>query len=62
MHDYQRALDDYNQQYVQSHLAWRSSDALEAMALAQEVEPETGDFVRRFIGADRALLPDRPHP
>src|SRR5215467_4129665 len=44
MHDYQRAVDDYDQQYVDSHLAWRSSEALEAMAGAQDVEPETSGF------------------
>src|SRR4051794_24656122 len=60
MHDYQRAIDDYNLQYVESHLAWRSSEALEAMAEAQEVEAETSEFVRRFIGAGRTLQPDQP--
>jgi hypothetical protein len=60
MHDYQRAIDDYDRQYVDSHLVWRSSEALEAMAGAQDVEPETSDFVRRFIGAGRTLQPEQP--
>jgi hypothetical protein len=60
MHDYQRALDDYNLNYVQSHLAWRSSEALEAMADAQDVQPETSAFVHGFVAGGRALLPDQP--
>jgi hypothetical protein len=60
MHDYQRALDEYNQQYVQSHLAWRTADMLEAMAGASDTEPQTSGFVRRFIGAEPSLLPDQP--
>lgn len=61
MHDYQRAIDAYNLQYVQNNLIWRSSVALEAMADAQDtLQPETSEFVRRFVGAGRALLPDQP--
>jgi ABC-type protease/lipase transport system fused ATPase/permease subunit len=61
MHDYQRALDDYNQQYVHSHLAWRTADMLEAMAGATDTEPQTSGFVRRFIGGtEPSLLPDQP--
>jgi hypothetical protein len=61
MHDYQRAIDAYNLQYVQSNLIWRSSVMLEALADAQDQQqPETSDFVRRFIGAGRTLLPDQP--
>jgi hypothetical protein len=60
MHDYQHAIDAYNLQYVQSNLIWRSSEMLVAIADAHDVLPETSDFVRRFIGAGRTLLPDQP--
>jgi len=61
MHDYQRALDEYNQQYVHSNLAWRTADMLEAMAGAADTEPQTSGFVRRFIGStEPSLLPDQP--
>jgi hypothetical protein len=46
---------------VQSNLIWRSSTMLEALADAQDQQqPETSEFVRRFIGAGRTLLPDQP--
>jgi hypothetical protein len=58
MHAYQRAIDDYNATYVRAHLAWRSSDSLQAMIEADDADPATREFVQRFLRAGRALLRD----
>lgn len=55
LHDYQRAIDDYNQQYVQGHPAWRGHDAL-----AQDTEPAASDFVRSLVGPGPQLA-EQPH-
>lgn len=61
MHDYQRAIDDYNLRYVQSNLIWRSADALQSLAETQhDAQPDTSAFVRRFIADGRTLQPDQP--
>jgi hypothetical protein len=59
MLDYQRAVDAYNQQCMQTHWVWRGPEALEA--LAQDLEPVASDFMRGFVGAGPGLLPDQPH-
>jgi hypothetical protein len=59
MLDYQRAVDAYHQQCMQGHPAWRSSEALSALALTQDVETESGAFVRGFIDAGRSLRPQQ---
>jgi hypothetical protein len=58
MLDYQRAVDAYHQQCVQGHPAWRS-EALTALALAQDTDTESGAFVRSFIDAGRSLRPQQ---
>jgi hypothetical protein len=60
MTDYQRRIDAYNEGYVQSHLAWRSSEALAALVHGDDTHPPTRDFVRRFLDAGRVLRRDGP--
>jgi len=55
LHDYQRAIDDYNQQYVQGHPAWRGHDVP-----VQDTEAAASDFVRSLIGASPQLA-DQAH-
>jgi hypothetical protein len=58
MHDHQRRIDAFNAEYVASHLAWRSSAALEALVAGAEVHAPTREFVQRFLSAGRVLLRD----
>ncbi len=48
-HVYQRTLDAYNHDYVRRHLAWRSTEALSAMAEAPGASPGTRAFVAEFL-------------
>lgn len=58
MHDYQRAIDRYNEDYVESHLAYRSSATLQTMVSTDPVHAPTRNFVMRFLAAGRVLLRD----
>ena len=62
MHVFQATLDGYNEDYVSRHLAWRSSDALQALAQVPGTPPATRDFVHRFVDAQRVLLRDGQLP
>jgi hypothetical protein len=60
MHCYQTTIDRYNQDYVDTHLAWRSPATLASVA-GDEHRPEpTRDFVQRFLTSDGQALRDRP--
>ena len=60
MHAYQTSVDDYNQQYVETHLAWRSPASLETIA-GDDLNPEpTRQFVHRFLTSGGEPLRDRP--
>ena len=58
MHVFQRAVDDYNAEYVTRHLQWRRDDSI----AEQIASPATGEparaFARRFLDHDRVLLAD----
>lgn len=58
MHDYQRSIDDYNEEYVASHLAPWSSATLQTMVSTEPVHVPTRNFVMRFVAAGRVLLRD----
>jgi hypothetical protein len=60
MHAHQRRLDSYNADYVQRHLAWRTSATLRALANSEVTDPATRDFVERYVDAGRRLRPDGP--
>jgi len=60
MHAHQRRVDGYNADYVQRHLAWRSSATLHALADRTATDPATRDFVQRYVDAGRRLRPDGP--
>ncbi len=62
MHVYQAGVDAYNEDYVQRHLAWRSSDSLLALARQPGTARPTADFVGRFVAAERVLLRDGQLP
>ena len=62
MHVFQAAIDRYNEGYVARHLAWRSSDALHAMASSPATPLSTQAFVGRFLLAHRMLLRDGQLP
>jgi hypothetical protein len=62
MHQYQAAIDSYNEAYVDSHLAWRSPDALRELASAPGLAAPTQDFVSRFVDARGTLLRDGQLP
>lgn len=60
MHEYQTAIDDYNQRYIESHLAWRAPATLETIA-GDELRPEpTRLFVHRFLASGGEPLRDQP--
>lgn len=60
MHDYQTMIDDYNQQYVETHLAWRAPASLETI-VGDELRPEpTRQFVHRFLASGGEPLRDQP--
>jgi multisubunit Na+/H+ antiporter MnhB subunit len=59
---YQRTIDAYNEAYVGRHLAWRTSEALLALAAAPGTHASTRDFVARFVAAQRVLLRDGQLP
>lgn len=58
MHDYQRSIDAYNEQYVESHLLPRSSATLHSLVSTDPVHGPTRAFVMRFLAAGRVLLRD----
>jgi hypothetical protein len=58
MHDYQRRIDGFNADYVERHLAWRSSDSLERLVAAPDGHGPTREFVQRFLRAGRVLRRD----
>jgi hypothetical protein len=62
MDGYQRAIDTYNESFVESHLAWRSSDTLRDWARAASADPDTREFVQRFLDSERVLLRDGQLP
>jgi hypothetical protein len=62
MSAWQRALDRYNLHYARRHLHWRSSDALLALVDSPEVTDPTRHFVRRYVSAERRVLPDGQLP
>jgi hypothetical protein len=62
LHDFQRSIDSYNTAYADSNLAWRSSATLKDLLAAPIADPETREFVSRFLAADRAVLRDGQLP
>jgi hypothetical protein len=62
MDGFQRAIDGYNEFFVESHLAWRSSDTLREWAGAATADPDTREFVQRFMDNQRVLLRDGQLP
>ena len=60
MHEYQRGIDRYNAQYVKSHLAWRSPEALESLAGDGRLGEPTCSFVRQYLASGCELRRDRP--
>lgn len=60
MHAWQRATDGYNADYVQRHLAWRSSDTLVSLATHERTSADTRSFVLNYLGQGRMLRPDGP--
>jgi hypothetical protein len=62
MDGYQRAIDSYNAGFVESHLAWRSSDTLREWTRVAEADPATREFVQRFLDSERVLLRDGQQP
>lgn len=59
---WQRALDGYNLRYAERHLRWRSSAELLALVDSAEVTDATRHFVRRYVSAERRVLPDGQLP
>lgn len=62
MHGFQASTDRYNKAYAERHLAWRSDEALLAMARAPGTQEPTRVFVTRFVAAERQLLRDGQLP
>lgn len=60
MHGYQRHLDAYNADFVQTHLSWRSAATLQVLAMRDDCGPETRAFVMAYLQAERALRPETP--
>ena len=59
LHRYQQAIDGYNADYVQRHLAWRSAASLQALAGAAAGRHEpTRAFVQRYLDAGCRLRRD----
>jgi len=58
MHEFQKAIDGYNADYVQRHLAWRSPGTLSALADDGQLPAATREFVQRYVAAGRVLLRD----
>jgi hypothetical protein len=58
MHQYQQAIDGYNQSFVDHYLAWRSTATLQELACAAATPPATRDFIAQFLAAERVLLRD----
>jgi hypothetical protein len=50
---FQRAIDCYNKEYVERHLARRSNGMLRDLANARGVDPGTREFVLDFVAAGR---------
>lgn len=60
MHAYQTTIDRYNQEYVETHLAWRAPATLETIA-GDELRPEpTRQFVHRYLASGGEPLRDQP--
>lgn len=59
---FQRAIDSYNASFVESHLAWRSSDTLREWANLADADAGTRDFVQSFLDSERVLLRDGQLP
>ncbi len=62
MHQYQKTIDGYNEDYVKRHLAWRSPVTLCELVRAETTPAATRDFVALFLDADRVLLCDGQVP
>jgi len=58
LHDFQRALDRYDDDYTTRHLAWRSPASIEALLADDALSAATRAFVRRFLGRGRGRLID----
>jgi hypothetical protein len=58
LHVFQATIDSSNEVCVARHLAWRSSEALLAMARAAGVQDAPRCFVEGFVQAERVLLRD----
>ena len=60
MQAHQHTLGHYNAQFVQRHLAWRSSASLAALAADTQLDAGTRGFIQRHLDAGRQLRPDGP--
>lgn len=56
MHVFQASIDSYNEDYVSLHLAWRSSEALNAMLDRPDVAKGTRVVVNRFLRVQSEIL------
>lgn len=56
LHDYQRLVDAYNEDYVATHLVWRSNETLTSLIAAEGTHEATREFVRAFLAAGRVLM------
>ena len=56
MHVFQATIDSYNEDYVSLHLAWRSSEALNALLDNPDVGKSTRVVVDRFLQVQSELL------
>jgi hypothetical protein len=58
LHAFQRRMDAYNLRYTESHLAWRTSEALLALVDAEGAHVPTRRFVYAYVEAGRRTLRD----
>lgn len=60
MHEYQKTIDGYNEEYVSRHLSWRTSETIESMLSTEPARSPTREFVQRFLRAGRVVERDGP--
>jgi hypothetical protein len=58
MHQFQKAIDGYNEAFVARHLSWRSTPTLQELAGSATTPLTTREFIARFLDSERMLLRD----
>jgi hypothetical protein len=58
MHQFQKAIDGYNEVFVERHLSWRSTATLQELACSTATPLATREFIARFLDCERMLLRD----